>query len=184
MLMTLPALKHILPHGKLTTKIRSIGVNNSNQRRAGVIQKQVGAAVFFERMAVPNDWANVCLRVMLDAAQEAGVLFEPIRQTNTELQLPSELIFLADKAMLREKRYVWGKSLRLLLRKSCILSENTPIVPLTGILSLMVIYGWILQRERFLSIALVLKVIRRSFFRINQMIAGFVLYGTWMISSD
>ncbi|MWP22166.1 T6SS effector phospholipase Tle1-EAEC, partial [Escherichia coli] len=27
MLMTLPALKHSLPHGKLTTKIRSIGVN-------------------------------------------------------------------------------------------------------------------------------------------------------------
>ncbi|EMK8100741.1 T6SS effector phospholipase Tle1-EAEC [Escherichia coli] len=107
MLMTLPALKHILPHGKLTTKIRSIGVNNSNQRRAGVIQKQVGAAVFFERMAVPNDWANVCLRVMLDAAQDAGVLFEPIRQTNTELQLPSELIFLADKAIAQ------GKAVRL-----------------------------------------------------------------------
>ncbi len=72
MLTSLPALKHILPHGKITIKTRSVGVINSNQSRAGIIQKQVGAAVFFERMAVPNEWANVCLRVMLDAAQEAG----------------------------------------------------------------------------------------------------------------
>ncbi|HIB7896973.1 TPA: DUF2235 domain-containing protein, partial [Escherichia coli] len=99
MLMTLPALKHILPHGKLTTKIRSVGVNNSNQRRAGVIQKQVGAAVFFERMAVPNDWANVCLRVMLDAAQEAGVLFAPIDPKNPDMNLSPELIPFVDKAI-------------------------------------------------------------------------------------
>ncbi|KZR29387.1 T6SS phospholipase effector Tle1-like catalytic domain-containing protein [Enterobacter genomosp. S] len=107
MLISLPALKHILPHGKITTKTRSVGVIDNNQRRAGIIQKQVGAAVFFERMAVPNDWANVCLRVMLDAAQEAGVLFEPIRQTNIELQLPSELTLLADKAIAQ------GKAVRL-----------------------------------------------------------------------
>ncbi|WP_419146400.1 phospholipase effector Tle1 domain-containing protein [Leclercia adecarboxylata] len=107
MLMSLPALKHILPHGKITTKTRSVGVINSNQRRNGMIQKQVGAAVFFERMAVPNEWANVCLRVMIDAAQEAGGLFEPIRQTNTELQLPSELIPLAEKTIAQ------GKSVRL-----------------------------------------------------------------------
>lgn len=107
MLMSLPALKHILPHGKITTKTRSVGVINSNQQRNGIIQKQVGAAVFFERMAVPNEWANVCLRVMLDAAQEAGGLFEPIRQTNIELQLPSELIPLAEKAIAQ------GKAVRL-----------------------------------------------------------------------
>ncbi len=107
MLMTLPALKHILPHGKLTTKIRSIGVNNSNQRRAGVIQKQVGAAVFFERMAVPNDWANVCLRVMLDAAQEAGVLFAPIDPKNPDMNLSPELIPFVDKAIAQ------GKAVRL-----------------------------------------------------------------------
>lgn len=39
MLMSLPALKHILPHGKITTKTRSVGVINSNQSRAGIIQK-------------------------------------------------------------------------------------------------------------------------------------------------
>lgn len=107
MLESLSALKHILPHGKITTKTRSVGVMNSNQQRAGVIQKEVGAAVFYERMAVPNTWANVSLRVMLDAAQEAGVLFEPIRQTNTELQLPSELTSLSDKAIAQ------GKAVRL-----------------------------------------------------------------------
>ncbi|HAS1023848.1 TPA: DUF2235 domain-containing protein [Enterobacter cloacae] len=107
MLLSLPALKHILPHGKITTKTRSVGVINSNQQRNGIIQKQVGAAVFFERMAIPNEWANVCLRVMLDAAQEAGGLFEPIRQTNIELQLPSELIPLAEKAIAQ------GKAVRL-----------------------------------------------------------------------
>lgn len=107
MLVSLPALKYLLPHGKITTKTRSVGVMNSNQRRSGGIQKQVGAAVFFERMAIPNEWANVCLRVMLDAAQEAGVLFEPIRQTNTELQLPSELIPLSDNAIAQ------GKAVRL-----------------------------------------------------------------------
>ncbi len=102
-----PALKYILPHGKMTTRVRSVGVINGNQRRSGMIQKQVGAAVFFERMAVPNSWANVSLRVMLDAAQEAGALFEPIRDTNKELQLPYELVPLADKAIAQ------GKAVRL-----------------------------------------------------------------------
>lgn len=104
---TLPALKHVLPHGKITTKVHSVGVINNNLRRAGLIQKQVGAAVFFERMVIPNEWANVSLRVMLDAAQEAGVIFAPIRQTNKELQLPPELIPLADKAIAQ------GKAVRL-----------------------------------------------------------------------
>lgn len=107
MLTSLPALKHILPHGKITTKTRSVGVINSNQRRAGMIQKQVGAAVFFERMAVPSEWANVCLRVMLDAAQEAGGWFAPIDPKNPDMKIPPELISLADKAIAQ------GKAVRL-----------------------------------------------------------------------
>lgn len=98
-LLALPALRYILPHGKIATKVRSVGVVNSDKRRSGIIEKQVGAAVFFERAAVPNDWAKVSLRVMLDAAREAGGLFEPIRESNTELQLPPELISLAEKAI-------------------------------------------------------------------------------------
>mgnify|MGYP004707046087 FL=1 len=74
-----------------------------------MLQKQVGAAVFFERMAIPNDWANVCLRVMLDAAEEAGVMFDPIRQTNTELQLPFELTQVAEKAIAQGKAVRQGQ---------------------------------------------------------------------------
>ncbi|SMB30954.1 conserved hypothetical protein [Serratia proteamaculans] len=107
MLVSLPALKYLLPHGKITTKTRSVGVVNSNQQRAGGIQKQVGAAVFFERMAIPNEWANVCLRVMLDAAQEAGALFAPIDPANPDTKLPPELIPLSDKAIAQ------GKAVRL-----------------------------------------------------------------------
>lgn len=107
MLVSLPALKYLLPHGKITTKTRSVGVMNSNQCRAGCIQKQVGAAVFFERMAIPNEWANVCLRVMLDAAQEAGVLFEPIQENDEKYSLPAELKVLCDKAIAQ------GKAVRL-----------------------------------------------------------------------
>ncbi|WP_145514795.1 T6SS phospholipase effector Tle1-like catalytic domain-containing protein [Yersinia massiliensis] len=107
MLASLPALKYLLPHGKITTKTRSVGVMNRNHQRSGMIQKQVGAAVFLERAAIPNDWAKVSLRVMLDAAQEAGVSFVPIRQTDTELQLSSELIPLSVKAIAQ------GKAVRL-----------------------------------------------------------------------
>lgn len=106
-LLSLPALKHILPHGKITTKTRSVGVFNSNQNRAGGIQKQVGAAVFFERMAIPHEWANVCLRVMLDAAQEAGGIFDPIDPKNPDMKLSPELIPLAEKAIAQ------GKAVRL-----------------------------------------------------------------------
>jgi len=107
MLGALPALKYILPHGKVTTKTRSVGVINSNKSRAGIIQKQVGAAVFFERMAVPHEWANVCLRVMLDAAKEAGGLFAPIDPKNPDMKIPPELRSLAEKAIAQ------GKAVRL-----------------------------------------------------------------------
>lgn len=99
MLLSLPALKHILPHGKVTTRTRSVGVVNGNQSRAGIIQKQVGAAVFFERMAIPNDWAKVCLRVMLDAAQEAGVLFDEIQNDDENYSVPVELKVICDNAI-------------------------------------------------------------------------------------
>lgn len=51
------------------------------------------------RRAVPNDWEKVCMRVMLDAAQDAGVMFAPILSSNKELALPSELTPLCDKAI-------------------------------------------------------------------------------------
>ncbi|MBW5827598.1 DUF2235 domain-containing protein [Yersinia kristensenii] len=107
LLVSLPALKYLLAHGKITTKTRSVGVINSNQHRSGMIQKQVGAAVFFERMAIPNEWANVCLRVMMDAAQEAGGVFDEIQDDDEKYSLPAELKGLCDKAIAQ------GKAVRL-----------------------------------------------------------------------
>ncbi|HHQ6575014.1 TPA: PAAR domain-containing protein [Serratia fonticola] len=73
--------------------------------RYGMPQKRSGAAAVIER-PTRNDWSRVVLRVMLDAAQDAGVLFDPIRNTNTELRLSSELNNLCEKAI------VMGRAVR------------------------------------------------------------------------
>jgi len=98
-LYSLPALKYLMPHGEVETKMISWPLVNHDKARAFVFEKNVGAAVFMTRKAVPNDWEKVCLRVMLDAAQDAGVIFTPILSTNNELELPSELVPLCDKAI-------------------------------------------------------------------------------------
>ncbi|NWA62191.1 DUF2235 domain-containing protein [Pantoea sp. B9002] len=109
-LLSNPTLKYLLAHGKITARTRSVGVLNSNQRRSGIIQKQVGAAVLFERNAVPNDWAKVSLRVMLDAAKDAGVIFAPLDPDNPDTTLPAELIPLSDKAIAQGKAVRLGQS--------------------------------------------------------------------------
>ncbi|TDS92950.1 T6SS phospholipase effector Tle1-like catalytic domain-containing protein, partial [Erwinia rhapontici] len=73
--------------------------------RYGMLQKRSGAALILER-PTRNDWSKVALRVMIDAAQDAGVVFEPIRSTNTELKLPSELYEFYKKAI------VMGRTVR------------------------------------------------------------------------
>lgn len=73
--------------------------------RYGRPQKRSGAAAVIER-PTRNDWSRVVLRVMIDAAQDAGVLFDPIRNTNTELRLSSELNNLCEKAI------VMGRAVR------------------------------------------------------------------------
>ncbi|MEE6893132.1 hypothetical protein Q0Q51_18630 [Escherichia coli] len=97
-LFSLPALKYLMPHGKVETKMISWPLVNLDKARAFIFEKKAGAAVFMTRRAVPNDWEKVCMRVMLDAAQDAGVMFEPILSSNKELALPSELLPLCDKA--------------------------------------------------------------------------------------
>jgi hypothetical protein len=67
--------------------------------RYGALQKRSGAAAVIDR-PTRNDWSKVALRVMLDAAQDAGVIFEPIRDTNKELKLQPELNSLCEKAIL------------------------------------------------------------------------------------
>lgn len=66
--------------------------------RYGEPQKRSYAALTLRHRNVKNDWSKVVLRVMLDAAQDAGVLFEDI-QENDNLNLPPELIPLCKKAI-------------------------------------------------------------------------------------
>ncbi|MCS3433646.1 DUF2235 domain-containing protein [Klebsiella sp. BIGb0407] len=111
-LQSLPALKYLLAHGKMTTKVRSVGVANPDRRLSAGIEKQVGAAVFLERKAIPHDWAKVSLRVMMDAAQEAGASFIPIDPVNPDTKLPPELLLLSEKAVIQGKTVRQGQQLQ------------------------------------------------------------------------
>ncbi|MCK6686700.1 DUF2235 domain-containing protein [Enterobacter asburiae] len=98
-LYSLPALKYLMPHGKVETKMISWPLVNRDKARAFILEKKAGAAVFMTRRAVPNDWEKVSMRVMLDAAQDAGVIFGDIDPQNTDMALPAELVSLCDKAI-------------------------------------------------------------------------------------
>lgn len=98
-LYSLPALKYLMPHGKVETKMISWPLVNRDKARAFILEKKAGAAVFMTRRAVPNDWEKVSMRVMLDAAQDAGVIFGDIDPQNTDMDLPAELVSLCDKAI-------------------------------------------------------------------------------------
>ncbi len=106
-LYSLPALKYLMPHGEVETKMISWPLVNRDRARAFIFEKKSGAAVFMTRQAVPNDWEKVSMRVMLDAAQNAGVIFAPILSSNKELALPSELLPLCEKAIAQ------GRAVRL-----------------------------------------------------------------------
>ncbi|MDR3433337.1 MAG: DUF2235 domain-containing protein [Rouxiella aceris] len=69
------------------------------QDRYGNFQKFTFAALTLRDRLVKNDWSKVPLRVMIDAAQEAGVIFDEIQQDDDNLVLPTELIPLCDKAL-------------------------------------------------------------------------------------
>ena len=98
-LYSLPALKYLMPHGEVETKMISWPLVNRDKARAFIFEKKAGAAVFMTRKAVPNGWEKVSMRVMLDAAQDAGVIFAPILSSNKELALPSKLLPLCEKAI-------------------------------------------------------------------------------------
>ncbi|ENO0298385.1 DUF2235 domain-containing protein [Enterobacter asburiae] len=97
-LYSLPAMKYLMPHGEVETKMISWPLVNRDKARASIFEKKAGAAVFMTRRAVPNDWEKVSMRVMLDAAQDAGVIFGDIDPQNTDMALPVELVSLCDKA--------------------------------------------------------------------------------------
>ncbi|UQC69458.1 type VI secretion system tube protein Hcp [Lelliottia sp. AC1] len=68
------------------------------------MQKRAFAALTMKQRLVKNDWSKVVLRVMLDAAQEAGVVFENIPDDNDDLSLTSELLELSGKTIMMGKR--------------------------------------------------------------------------------
>lgn len=74
--------------------------------RYGQVQKRSFAALTLRERTVRNDWSRVALRVMLEAAQEAGVVFDSILSKDKELTIPDELASLRDKAL------VMGRAVR------------------------------------------------------------------------
>lgn len=71
--------------------------------RYGQMQKRSYAALTIRNRTVRNDWSRVVLRVMLEAAQDAGVVFAPISSKDKELSIPDELVPLLDKALVMGK---------------------------------------------------------------------------------
>ncbi|WP_338556752.1 DUF2235 domain-containing protein [Erwinia sp. E_sp_B01_3] len=77
--------------------------------RYGTLQKRSGAALIIDR-PTRNDWSKVVLRVMLDAAQDAGVVFDPIQPKDDNLSLRSELNSLCEKAIVMGRAIRSGQS--------------------------------------------------------------------------
>jgi len=67
--------------------------------RYGQMQKRSFAALTLRERTVRNDWSRVALRVMLEAAREAGVVFEPVDPANPNMVLSDELSSLCDKTL-------------------------------------------------------------------------------------
>ncbi|NNS08631.1 DUF2235 domain-containing protein [Erwinia sp. JH02] len=77
--------------------------------RYGMLQKRSGAALILER-PTRNDWSKVALRVMIDAAQDAGVVFNPIDATVPDFALPEELNRMYKKAIVMGRAVRNGQS--------------------------------------------------------------------------
>lgn len=74
--------------------------------RYGQMQKRTFSALVLRHRIVKHDWSMVTLRVMLDAAKDAGVLFDDVaRKRGTEM--PASLSLLSEKAR------AMGKAARL-----------------------------------------------------------------------
>ncbi|WP_456309668.1 phospholipase effector Tle1 domain-containing protein [Serratia proteamaculans] len=90
-------------------KLRSWHDDRMPADRYGTLQKRSGAALTLER-PTRNDWSKVTLRVMIDAAQDAGVVFEPILLKDDNLSLPTELNSLCEKAIIMGRAVRNGQS--------------------------------------------------------------------------
>ncbi|MCX8966182.1 phospholipase effector Tle1 domain-containing protein [Erwinia psidii] len=78
--------------------------------RYGQLQKRSYAALTIRGRIVRNDWSRVALRVMLEAGQEAGVVFDPILNKDKELSIPDELASLCNKALAMGKAVRSGRT--------------------------------------------------------------------------
>jgi len=77
--------------------------------RYGEPQKRSYAALTLRNRIIRNDWSKVALRVMYDAAQEAGVMFDEI-QEDDNFNVPDELNSLCAKALEMGKTVRSGQS--------------------------------------------------------------------------
>ncbi|MBP2155062.1 phospholipase effector Tle1 domain-containing protein [Erwinia rhapontici] len=102
-MMRYPAIAPLLEGNVI--KLRAWHDDRMPADRYGMLQKRSGAALILER-PTRNDWSKVALRVMIDAAQDAGVVFEPILPKDDNLSLPTELKELYKKAI------VMGRAVR------------------------------------------------------------------------
>ncbi|WP_318358411.1 type VI secretion system tube protein TssD [Enterobacter sp.] len=76
--------------------------------RNGQMQKRSFAALTLQKRIVRNGWANVVLRVMIAAAQEAGVVFTEVEK-NDDVKLPAELMSFYQKALAQGKAVRAGR---------------------------------------------------------------------------
>ncbi|WP_455810595.1 phospholipase effector Tle1 domain-containing protein [Pseudomonas graminis] len=102
-----PAIAPLLQSN--TIKLRAWHDDRMPADRYGTLQKRSGAALTLER-PTRNDWSKVALRVMIDAAQDAGVVFEPILLKDDNLSLPAELNSLCEKAIIMGRAVCNGQS--------------------------------------------------------------------------
>ena len=63
------------------------------------MQKRAFAALAMKQRIVKNDWSKVVLRVMIEAAQDAGVEFDSIPDDDDALILPDDLLPFSVKAL-------------------------------------------------------------------------------------
>lgn len=106
-LALLPTIAPLIRTQRISTE--SWSMNSQPPNPQGQLQKRSFAALIMLNRIVRNDWANVVLRVMLEAAKEAGVKFLPIDPTKPIFELPGELLPWYQKALAQGKAVRSGR---------------------------------------------------------------------------
>ena len=75
------------------------------------MQKRAFAALAMKQRIVKNDWSKVVLRVMIEAAQNAGAVFNPIKKEDKELSISSDLMPICLKVLVSAAAIRSGLSL-------------------------------------------------------------------------